>query len=189
MVESNPEPGVPPEDHISEGASEPVEKSVEDAARTESAEERASRVEALGEELRKRSREATAPRMLQWEIRYPRMDLLFVLLNMMDLFVTRMGMDKKGMVEANLLPKWFLLQFGFGGFMAYKIVLTILVIVLAEVISRKRPRWAFGVMVFGCLFIGAVVVWGAVQLFSLTMFFRGNEAASVLLSGPIMAGL
>ena len=122
-----------------------------------------SQVEALGEELRKSTKVEMGPRMLQWDIRYPGLYLAFITLNLLDLLITKMAIDQRGMDEANILAKGFLLHFGFPGFVIYKLFLTGMVIVLVEVISRKRPLWALALIVFGCAAIGSVVAWGGVH--------------------------
>lgn len=123
-----------------------------------------SQVESLGEALRQSSKGTVGPKMLHWDIRYPGLYLAFITLNLLDLLITKTVIDHRGMDEANFLAKGFLLHFGFMGFVLYKLSLTGLVVLLAEVIARKRPVWAMGLIIFGCVAIGSVVVWGAAHL-------------------------
>jgi hypothetical protein len=132
-------------------------------------------VDAMGEKLRESSKGALGPKMLHWDIRFPRLYLLFIFVNLVDLLATRVGMDQKGMVEVNVVARWFLLNLGFASFVLYKLVLTVLVIFLAEKIGNKKPRWAFALLVFGCLAIGVVALWTLIHLFGL-VFSQGDNA-------------
>ena len=116
------------------------------------------------------SRGRIGPKVLQWEIRFPRLYLLVVVLNMLDLMVTKIAIDQKGLDEANVLAKSVLVTFGFSGFILYKFVLTGLVIMLTEMISRRKPRWAFKLIVFGCIAMGLVVLWGVLHVTVVTAF-------------------
>ena len=131
--------------------------------------EKPSQVELLGEQLRAdtRRRKLTGG-ILQWDIRFPRLYILYILLNLLDLMITRLAINNMGMVEANFLARGVLLNFGFAGFLLYKLLLTAIVIVLAEIIARKRPRCALAIIVFGCVAVGAVVAWGAAHLLGFT---------------------
>ena len=103
-------------------------------------------------------------KVLRWEIRFPGLYLLFVILNMLDLMITKIAINQKGLDEANVLAKSVLVTFGFSGFILYKLVLTGLVITLTEMISRKKPRWAFKLILFGCIAMGLVVLWGVLHV-------------------------
>ena len=127
-------------------------------------------VQTLQEKLKESSTTAIGPKVLQWDIRFPRLYLLFVVLNMLDLMVTKIAIDQKGMDEANVLAKIVLVTFGFSGFILYKFVLTGLVITLTEMISRRKPRWAFGLVIFGCIAMGLVVLWGVLHVTVVTAF-------------------
>lgn len=115
--------------------------------------------------LSSRSKPTVGPAVLQWEIKFPRLYLLFIALNIMDLLVTVAVMNQAGMIEANPWARLILFHFGLRGFLLYKLALTTMVIVLAEIIARHRPRTAMALMVFGCTALGMVVLYGGMHLF------------------------
>lgn len=107
-------------------------------------------------------------KVLQWEIRFPGLYLLFVVLNMLDLMVTKIAINQKGLDEANVLAKSVLVAFGFLGLTLYMLALTGLVIMLTEIISRKKPQWAFKLILFGCIAMGLVVLWDVLHVTMVT---------------------
>ena len=137
---------------------------VEPPCPDEGASDAQQRARELQEQLVKSTETTVGPRVFHLEIRYPRLYLLFVALNLLDLLITKAAINEMGRDEANVLAKSVLVRFGFGGFVLYKLFLTGLVVTLAEIISRTRPRWAFGLIAFGCLAMGLVVLWGAWHL-------------------------
>ena len=142
---------------------EPVEHpSADERAKDQASPEKLAKLE---EELARRPEPVVGPRMLHWNVRFPGLYLLFILLNLLDLTITKIAIDHLGMNEANVLAKNVLVSHGFGGFLLYKLFLTVLVIVLAEIIARTRPGWALGLIIFGCMAIGAIVAWGTWILF------------------------
>ena len=168
MSESDPDGNVPVESLAPNGA-------------PTSPEEKLARIEA---QLKERPAPAFGPRMLHLHIRYPGLYLLFIAVNLLDLVITRVAIDQFGMNEANALAKGILVRLGFAGFALYKVFMTGLVIVLAEIISRTKPRWAFWIVVCGCLAIGAVVVWGAGHLIGLLLSRQESVSISQVLANP-----
>ena len=135
-------------------------------------------------DLEERRRDAAKPRMLHIHLRYPGLYLLFILVNLLDLVLTRIALDQFGMNEANVAAKGMLIRFGFVGFTLYKFFLTGLVITLAEIISRTKPRWAFLLILLGSVAVGMVVMLSAGHLIGLMM----NRPDAAVLSRAL-AGL
>ena len=124
------------------------------------AEDEARQAQELSERLRESGHTTVGPRTLHLEIHHPRLYLLFVALNIMDLIITRLAINYVGADEVNVLGKSILIRFGFGGLAIFKVVMTTMAIVLAEIISRTRPHAAFGLMIFGSIAMGLVVLAG-----------------------------
>ena len=134
-------------------------------------------------DLEERRRDAIQRRMLHIHLRYPGLYLLFILVNLLDLIVTRIALDQFGLNEANIAAKGMLIRFGFVGFTLYKLFLTGLVITLAEIISRTKPRWAFLLIFLGSVAVGMVVMLSLGHLIGLTMARPDVAAVSNTLAG------
>src|SRR5262249_10198842 len=67
--------------------------------------------------------------------------------------------------EANPVAQWFFVRWNIFGMTIFKFGLVALVIVLSEVLERRRPGLGKVVMVFACVAAGAVVCQG-LQIFS-----------------------
>jgi hypothetical protein len=104
------------------------------------------------------------PGVLRVEIHHPKLYLLFITLNLADLVLTLIVMNYLGMREVHPAARWILLNFQTWGLAAYKLGLTGLVIVLAELVHRQRPRLSMGLMVFGSLLMTLVVAWSLGQM-------------------------
>lgn len=132
-------------------------------------------------EIGERRRDAAQPRVLHIHLRYPGLYLLFILVNILDLVVTRIALDQFGMNEANIAAKGILIRFGFVGFTLYKLFLTGLVVALAEIISRTKPRWAFLLIFLGSVAVGMVVV---LSLGHLIGFMMGRPDVAAVSNTP-----
>jgi hypothetical protein len=93
----------------------------------------------------------------------PRMQLLFVLLSGADLALTWWLLGGSGgeVYEANPVANWWLARAGWAGLAGFKAALVLLVLGLAAVIGRHRPRAADGVLCFACAAVAAVVLYSA----------------------------
>ncbi len=89
---------------------------------------------------------------------------LFMAFNLLDLFVTMLIIQQGG-GEANPIAKWFIFLGGKSAFVAFKIVLMLVVIALCEVVARARPTAARLVIWFGILAVGAVAVTSALNYY------------------------
>ena len=87
---------------------------------------------------------------------------LFIVLNMLDVFLTMLIIGRGG-VEVNPLARWFLMHTGKAGFLIYKIVLMLFVIALCELVARKRKRVARLLIWFGILALLGVVAISAIR--------------------------
>ena len=90
--------------------------------------------------------------MLRQRIPQSVKQLLFVVLSLADLALTWwLFTSSNGQVdEANPLARWWLAQFGWLGLAAFKAGVVVLVVGLAGLIGRSRPRTAGRVLDLGC---------------------------------------
>ena len=90
---------------------------------------------------------------------------LFIAVNLLDLFITMLFI-RFGGAEANPAAWWVLLSFGKTGFVAYKILLMLLVIALCEAVAQKRKPMAKLLIWFGIVAITFVAITSAVRFYN-----------------------
>ena len=90
---------------------------------------------------------------------------LFVVVNLLDLFITMLFI-RFGAREANPAAEWILLSFGKTGFIVYKVVLMLVVIGLCEVVAQKRKTMARALIWFGIVAVAFVAVTSAMRYYS-----------------------
>ena len=72
-----------------------------------------------------------------------------------------------GAIEANPIANYVMQQWGFGGMIAFKLVIVALVSVIAQFVALQgRLRTARGLLIVGTVIVGAVV------LYSLTLYVK-----------------
>ncbi len=82
---------------------------------------------------------------------------LFLAFNLLDLFTT-MLLIARGWLEANPLAAWFVHWGGKKTFIAYKIVLTLLVIALVEGVASRRPGTARILIWLGIVAVALIAI-------------------------------
>ena len=82
----------------------------------------------------------------------------FILVNVFDIFMTY-ALLRFGAIEANPIARFFLHRFGFNGMIAFKLVVTACVCVIAQVIATKSIAKAKSLLVLGSVIVGAVVAY------------------------------
>ena len=100
--------------------------------------------------------------------------LAFLLLNLLDLFLTGYIFRHEGM-EANGLAAYIFEHFGGAGFAVYKFLLVLVLVVCCELISVKRPRTARFIVTLGCLVYLCVVFW---EVYLIYTHITGPPAAA-----------
>lgn len=95
----------------------------------------------------------------------------FALVGALDVFLTYLllrfssqGLTHNMVIESNPVARWVLQQWGFNGLGAFKAVMIVLVVVIAESVGRARPGVGRGLLIVGTLIVGAVVVYSARML-------------------------
>lgn len=90
----------------------------------------------------------------------------FVLVSVLDIVMTFLalrfsaeGRTTGTIVESNPVAHWFLARWGIQGMALFKLAMTALVVVIAEVVGRVRPVVARLLLWGGTLVVGAVVVY------------------------------
>jgi hypothetical protein len=89
---------------------------------------------------------------------------LFIAANLLDLFLTLLFI-RYGASEANPAAKWIVLTFGKTGFIAFKLAMMFLVIILAEAVARKRRNLGRLLIWFGILAMWAVAISSGVRFY------------------------
>jgi hypothetical protein len=76
---------------------------------------------------------------------------LLLLLNAADFALTRfLCAGETGVYEANPVAAWWLLHYGWLGLAGFKFATVLLVVGIATVLMRRRPRLGRGVLALGC---------------------------------------
>jgi hypothetical protein len=89
--------------------------------------------------------------------------VVFVLLSVADLALTNWLLECSGghVQEANPVAAWWLARHGAMGLACFKAAVVLLVLGLAAVIARHRPRAAGSILTFGCAALTFVVLYSA----------------------------
>ena len=92
---------------------------------------------------------------------HPRKLALFAALSLADFALTRFLLERGGgaAYESNPVAAWWLTTFGWAGLAGFKLALVGLVVGLALVVSRYRPRAGGRVLAFGCSALLGVVLY------------------------------
>ncbi|MDB4766720.1 DUF5658 family protein [bacterium] len=96
----------------------------------------------------------------------------FILVNVLDIFMTY-ALLRFGAIEANPIARFFLHRFGFNGMIAFKLVVTACVCVIAQLIATQSIAKAKSLLALGTLIVGAVVTY-SFFLFVNNFFYSGN---------------
>jgi hypothetical protein len=89
---------------------------------------------------------------------------VFILVNVLDVFMTY-TLLRFGAVEANPLANYFLARFGFNGMIAFKLVITAGVCVIAQIIAIQSIEKAKNLLALGTVLVALVVAY-SVYLFA-----------------------
>jgi hypothetical protein len=71
---------------------------------------------------------------------------------------SNIGMTRAPIVESNPIAQWFLGHWGFRGMAGYKLFMTLIVAVIAEVVGRQKPVVAKMLLWGGTIVVSAVVI-------------------------------
>ena len=83
--------------------------------------------------------------------------LLLVIFSMCDLFMTYVLLWQGGhFYEANPIARWFFDRWNIAGMTAFKFGLVGLIVILCEIIERRRPKVGRAIVLLGC--VAAIVV-------------------------------
>ncbi|MCI0464218.1 MAG: DUF5658 family protein [Gemmataceae bacterium] len=110
---------------------------------------------------------------------------LFVTLSLTDFLLTWYLLEQRGgrFYESNPVARWFLVQFGWAGLAAFKTAVVLLVVGVALLVSRRRPRTSRRVLTFGCLTTGVVVLYSCFLLNRASASRFIPDEASILATG------
>ena len=74
------------------------------------------------------------------------------------------GRTRNAMIEGNPVARWILHSYGISGMAFFKLAVTSVVCVIAEIVGRHRPVLGRNLLRFGSLVVGAVVVYSFLLL-------------------------
>ena len=95
------------------------------------------------------------------QILHPFKQLVFVVLSLADLYLTRhlVSATDGQIYESNPIANWWLSNLGWLGLGAFKLLTMLTVAGLVVAISRSRPRAGRRVLSFACVAVAAVVAY------------------------------
>lgn len=95
----------------------------------------------------------------------------FILVSVLDIVMTFLilrysaeGRTRNAMIEGNPVARWILHSYGVGGMAIFKLLVTAVVCVIAEIVGRHRPVVGRNLLRFGTLVVGGVVVYSFLLL-------------------------
>lgn len=74
------------------------------------------------------------------------------------------GRTRNVMIEGNPVARWILHSFGIVGMAVFKLTVTAVVCVIAEIVGRQKPVVGRNLLRFGTLVVGGVVVYSLLLL-------------------------
>ncbi len=83
---------------------------------------------------------------------------LDVALTFLVLHYSNSGMTHGTFVESNPVAQWFIIHWGFRGMAGYKLLMTLIVVVIAEFVGRQKPTVARMLLWGGTIMVAAVVI-------------------------------
>ena len=96
----------------------------------------------------------------------------FVLVSILDIVMTWLalkfsaeGRTQGTFVESNPVAQWVLARWGFQGMAIFKLIMTALVVSIAEFVGRTRPIVAQALLWGGTAVVGSVVIYTVRLLF------------------------
>ncbi len=88
---------------------------------------------------------------------------LDVALTFLVLHYSNNDLTRGTFVESNPIAQWFISHWGFRGMAGYKLLMTLIVVVIAEFVGRQKPLVA-RMLLWGGTFVVASVVMHSVRL-------------------------
>ena len=88
----------------------------------------------------------------------------FILVNVLDIFMTFILLNLEGFRESNAVANYVLSKWGIRGMVYFKMGLVAFITVVAQVAARKRMALGRRLLNFGTFIIGGVVIYSAYLL-------------------------
>ena len=119
-----------------------------------------------------RNKDSDHPKLISLpEMRYQTCYVLFIFVSSMDIMLTWLILSRGGS-EVNPVADIVIKAWGLPGAIGFKFALTLFVIIICEVVGRKRDLTGRILIVFGILVSGFPVVW---SLTLLTMHWLSSQ--------------
>jgi hypothetical protein len=103
-------------------------------------------------------------RLLTGHLPFERETSVFILVSMLDVFMTYILLRSGHFRESNPIADFFIRHWGGKGMIYFKLSMTAFVCVLVQIIALKKPSSAEFVLKLGTLIVGCVVIYSLVLL-------------------------
>ncbi|MDB4637863.1 DUF5658 family protein [Planctomycetaceae bacterium] len=103
-------------------------------------------------------------RLLTGHLPFERETSVFILVSMLDVFMTYILLRSGHFRESNPIADFFIRHWGGKGMIYFKLSMTAFVCVLTQIIALKKPSSAEFVLRIGTLIVGCVVIYSLVLL-------------------------
>jgi len=97
---------------------------------------------------------------------------VFILVNALDVFMTYLLLVTGNFIESNQIANFFLARWGMKGMVYFKFGLVAVVVVIAQIVARKKFTTGRNLLKFGTFFVAGVVI------YSVALFLRSGHLFS-----------
>ena len=109
-----------------------------------------------------------------WNHQLPleRKTCVFILVNALDVIMTYLLLVTGNFIESNQIANFFLARWGMKGMVYFKFGLVAVVVVIAQIVARKKFTTGRNLLKFGTFFVAGVVI------YSVALFLRSGHLFS-----------
>ena len=118
----------------------------------------------MDERERRAKPKSDLKRLLTGHLPFERETSVFILVSMLDVFMTYILLRSGHFRESNPIADFFIRHWGGKGMIYFKLSMTAFVCVLSQIIALKKPASAELVLKLGTLIVGSVVIYSLVLL-------------------------
>lgn len=103
----------------------------------------------------------------------------FVLANALDAIMTRLLLNFEQFRESNIIADYVLTNFGMRGMIYFKFIVVAVVVIIAQIVARKKLHVARYLLIGGTLFVSGVVIYSCYLWVAHGGFFTGGESEAI----------
>ena len=118
----------------------------------------------MDERERRAKPKSDLKRLLTGHLPFERETSVFILVSMLDVFMTYILLRSGHFRESNPIADFFIRHWGGKGMIYFKLSMTAFVCVLSQIIALKKPASAEFILKIGTLIVGCVVIYSLVLL-------------------------